>query len=305
MVGSIAGVLILLTAAISDELAGLEAIIGDQKAAVSAARRFDLQQQNLIAWDRRIARDYFDQGRRDLADTKRQDIRRRVALIDEAWTFVLGHYPRNASATNYYGEYLYDFAGKQEEAVRQWTVAINLNSELAPAHNNLGVHFSHSGKLRKGLDHLHRAREFDPSNSDYLFNLAQIYLTYFPDVSRFRGLSLRRVYRDAMRYSKDAARYAPNDYDLLSDYAVNFYAAENFDLEADWLEAAKAWEVARAKASSDTQRFYTWLNEARAWGFAEDWKRAVERVDEALKLRPDSESAQALLDRARNELAGP
>ena len=107
-----------------------------------------------------------------------------------------------------------------------------------------------------------------------------------------------------MRKSKGAARYAPNDYDLLTDYAVNFYAAENFDLEADWLEAAKAWEAARAKAMTDVQRFYTWLNEARAWGFAEDWKRAAERVDEALKLRPDSESAQALLDRARNELAG-
>ena len=305
MVGSIAGVLILLTAAISDELAGLEAIIGDQKAAVSAARRFDLQQQNLIAWDRAIARDYFDRGRRDLADTKQQDMRRRVALIEEAWTFVLGHYPRNARATNYYGEYLYDFAGKQEEAVRQWIIAINLNSELALAHNNLGIHFSHSGKIRKGLDHLHTARELDSSNSDYLFNLAQIYLTYFPDVSRFRGLSLRKVYRDAMRYSKDAARYAPNDYDLLMDYAVNFYAAENFDLEADWLEAAKAWEAARAKARTEVQRFYTWINEARALGFAEEWKRAAERLDEALKLRPDSESAQALLDRARNELAGP
>ena len=104
MVGAIVGVLIVLTAAISDELSGLEEIIGDQKRAVSAARRFDMQQQDLIAWDRAMARAYFDEGRHDLADTKRQDIRRRVALIDEAWTFVLGHYPRNANAINYYGQ---------------------------------------------------------------------------------------------------------------------------------------------------------------------------------------------------------
>ena len=107
-----------------------------------------------------------------------------------------------------------------------------------------------------------------------------------------------------MRFSKDAARYAPNDYVLLADYAVNFYAAENFDIEADWLEAAKAWEAARAKATSVQQRFYTWLNEARVLGMAGDWRRAGERSGEALKLRPDNESAQALLDRAQGELAG-
>ncbi|MCH7909691.1 MAG: hypothetical protein IIB38_08755 [Candidatus Hydrogenedentes bacterium] len=107
-----------------------------------------------------------------------------------------------------------------------------------------------------------------------------------------------------MRFSKDAARYAPNDYVLLADYAVNFYAAENFDIEADWLEAAKAWETARAKATSVQQRFYTWLNEARVLGMAGDWRRAGERSGEALKLRPDNESAQALLDRAQGELAG-
>lgn len=302
--GAIAGVLIVLAAGISDELSGLEEIIGDQEAAVSAARRFDMRQQDLIAWDRSIARGYFDQGRRDLADTKQQDIERRVALIDEAWTFVMGHYPRNARAMNYYGEYLYDFARKPQEAIRQWSVAISLDSKLAPAHNNLGVHFSHSGKIRKGLEHLHTARDLDPSNSDYLFNLAQIYLTYFPEVARFRGLSLKRVYSDAMGFSKDAARYAPDDYDLLSDYAVNFYAAENFDLEADWVKAGKAWETARAKASTSVQRFYTLLNEARAWDFAGDWKRAAERSAEALKLRPESESAAALLDRAQSEMAG-
>lgn len=302
--GVFVGVLFVLTAAISDELAGLEEMIDDRDAVVTAARRFDIQQQDLMSWDRAIARDFLDQGQRDLADTKRQDIRRRIALINEAWLYVLSYYPQDPRALNYYAEYLYDFAGKQEQAVQRWILAINLNNELAAAHNNLGIHFSHSGKLRKGLEHLHTARDLDSSNPDYLFNLAQIYLTYFPEVSRFRGLSLNKVYRDAMRFSRDAARYAPNDYVLLSDYAVNFYAAENFDIEADWLEAAKAWETARAKATSRQQRFYTWLNEARVLGMAGDWKRAGERSKEALKLRPESESAQALLDRSRDELAG-
>lgn len=305
MVGVLAGVLILLTAGISDELIGLEEMIGDQAAAVSAARRFDSQQQELIAWDRAMARSFIDQGRRDLSDTKQQDIQRRIALINEAWTYVIGYYPRNARAVNYYGEYLYDYAGKPEEAIRQWTVALRLDEKLAPAHNNLGVHFSHSGKIRKGLGHLHSAREIDSTNPDYLFNLAQIYLTYFPDVARIRESSLKKVYRDAMEYSRDSARYAPNDYDLLVDYAVNFYAAENFGVEADWVEAAKAWEVARTQASGEGQRFYTWLNEARAWSFAKEWKRAVEALNEALAIRPASKSAGALLDRARDELAGP
>ncbi|MEA3366315.1 MAG: hypothetical protein U9Q79_11810, partial [Candidatus Hydrogenedentes bacterium] len=106
----------------------------------------------------------------------------------------------------------------------------------------------------------------------------------------------KKVYRRAMKMSKKAAELS-NEYELIEDYAVNFFAAEHFQLEADWGDAARAWQWAREEARTDVEEFYTWLNEARVW--IEDGKEAKARtcLEEALKLRPESEVAANLLSK--------
>ena len=289
--------------AVSDELAHLESLSRNPQQFVDAARRFDLQQQGLIAWDRRLAEGYSRRGQYSLVVAKEADVRRRTALIGEAWRIVLSHYPQNARAVNYYGEYLYDYAGRIDLAVQRWLIAIGLDSELPQPYNNLGIHYFHHGRIEKGLSNLHRALKLDPKNAEVHFNLAQMYLIYFPQLEEILRTSRPRIFRDAMTYSRNATRYAPDDYEILEDYAVNFYAAENFGVEADWSEATRAWKNARSHARNERELYYTWLNEGRIWIRLEEWSKAADSLEEAIQLLPESEAGRELLDQVRDEMS--
>jgi hypothetical protein len=82
---------------------------------------------------------------------------------------------------------------------------------------------------------------------------------------------------------------------------VNFFAAENYGVDADWKEAAAAWAAARKHARNDTEEFYTWLNEARVWIENNDDDRAEPCLESALALMPDSTIALQLLEKVRKE----
>ena len=103
-------VLLVVSGAVSAQLQGdlehLEKLSGQPEALVDGARRFDLQQKALIQWDLELIEEYSQEGKADLAATKRDDIRRRVMLMRQAWEYVTAHYPQNARAQNYYGEFL-------------------------------------------------------------------------------------------------------------------------------------------------------------------------------------------------------
>lgn len=288
---------------LSDELARLSALTGDEKQLVDAARRFHLQQEALIEWDLALADQYLEEGKSDLAQTKREDLRHRIALMGEAWQFVLSHHPNSARANNYFGEYLYDHRNDIVGGVRSWTLAVSLDEDLSAGHNNLGIHYFHVGDYDQGLRHLGRALELEPKNPDYLYNLAQMYLIHFPQIQARYDMSLGKIYKEAMRLSGEAARFAPEDFDVLQDYAVNFYAAENFGVEADWKEAAMAWKQARTKARTKMDIFYTLLNEGRAWIRAEQWEKAVKRLEEALEKRPESAVVKGLLEKTKAKVS--
>lgn len=286
-------------AQLPDELAHLAALAEDQDELVSAARRFDRQQQELIGWDRSLVQKFIDQGKPDLVATQQAATRKRVDLLRTAWVYVTDRYPNNARALNYYGEFMYDYDNDQAKALQNWHMAVKLDDELAAAHNNLGIHFFHVGGYRNGLDHLQRALELEDDNPDFLFNMSQMYLLFFPQLGRMLDLSKEKIYKEAMRMSKRATRFAPDDYDILLDYATNFYAAENFAIESDWEEAALAWQRARSKARTETETFFTFLNEGRTWLRSNKKGNAVKPLEEAAALRPESRVAKKLLKEAR------
>jgi len=282
-----------------DELSGLEAVSQDQGALIDAARRLDLQQKSLIEWDRQLIDEHRKAGRRDLASTKEVGIGRRIDLIRQTWEYVTNLYPNNARAVNYFGEYYYDLGREENKGLQHWRVAMQLDNKLAPPHNNLGIHYFHTGDIVMGLEHLQKALELDEENPDYLYNLSQMYLNYFPDIGKQLGMSKEKLYKEAMEMSKDAAEFAPDEYDFLMDYAVNFYAAENFDIEPDWEEAARAWQRARPHAPTEIELFYTFLNEGRVWLRSDKAENAVKPLEEAVALQPKSDVAAQLLRKAR------
>ena len=208
----------------------------------------------------------------------------------------LRNYAEDARVRNFRGNILYDNFGKQVEGVKEWHTAISLDSKYSHPYNNLGMHYFHVGRYPLGFQNMDKALELEPKNPDFLFNMAQNYLIFSPEVEKHRGWPKKKVYKEAMKLSSRAVKEDPEDYQLLEDYAVNYLAAENFGIKADWKDAAKAWQAAREYAPSPVKVFYTWLNEGRMWKRAGRDKDALRCFEEAQKIIPNNEVVQRLID---------
>lgn len=281
------------------ELQPLTPFLGDEARLVDDIRAFDKLQTGLAKADEEAAARLPT----DEAKSKREEARKRIGLVRQAYDLGLSHYASNARLHNYYGELLYDWCKEIGAALKEWNTALALDPKLSGAHNNLGLHFFHTGDYRMGLPHMDEALRLDPKNADYLYNMAQLYLVHWPQIQKLRGWRAKRVYREAMNCSRKAAQLRPNDYDLVVDYAVNFFAGQRFAVEVNWEKAAKAWQTARTQTRNDVELFYTWLNEARVWIAAKQNKNAEMCLKAALTIRPESEVAKELLEKVRMEQA--
>jgi len=286
-------------AALPQELAFLEPLAGDQKALVEAIRAYDKREAALA----RIELAWAKKAGPDAAREKKLQAEQRFALIRQAYEYGIAQYKNNAMLHNYYGEVLYDAFGEQDGALKEWQMATVLDPQFSSPFNNLAIHYCHFGEYRLGLQYYDQAIALSPDNPDYLFNLAQMYLVNFPNVEEIRNWPRERVFQEAIALSKKAAALSPNDFDLAQDYAVNFFAADNFGVEPDWNAAAKAWQQARTITSAPDKIFYTWLNEGRVWYRAGNKSKAVNCFEKALALRPQDEVAQKLLEQAQQMIA--
>jgi tetratricopeptide (TPR) repeat protein len=275
-----------------DELSHLNALASQEKELVEAARAYD-KAQSLLA-DAELQEEKQLTG--DAARAKHSLARARFKRIRTAYEFVLGRYPGDVRAKTYYGELLYDRFGEFGPAVKHWEEAVILEPRLSLPYNDLGIHYCHNGEYVKGLQFYDKALELDPDNPDYLFNIVQTYLNNYPDVQQVRQWKKKKVYHEAMKLSEKAARLLPNDFDLARDYATNFFAAQNFGVNAHWKDAAEAWQRARGIARNDAERFNAWLNEGRVWLQDGDKAKARACLDEALKLQPESPVAKQLIE---------
>ncbi|MDQ1257264.1 MAG: Tetratricopeptide repeat protein [Candidatus Hydrogenedentes bacterium] len=285
------------------ELSNLPALTANEEELVAAVRRFDTLQSALADWDLDMAKSLDENGDKDLAQMKADQARQRFALIRQAYEYGLKYYRGNPKLTNFYGELLYDRFGEFDYALRMWSLATVMAPDYGPPYNNLAIHSCHCGQYDRGLQLFGTALQLEPENPDYLFNLAQTYLVHGPQIREIKGWDDLALYNEAMRLSQRAVKFAPDDYDILEDYAVNFYAAENFGVQADWKRAAQAWQAARPYAPNDTERFFTWLNEGRCWIRAGDMVAAARCFDESLKICPDSDIAKQLLAEAQGGAA--
>ena len=275
----------------------------DPDALIDAARRLQNQQLELIRWDATQVQRHVMNKERGLADTKQEQIEQRIETIGTVWEYVLARYPNDARALNYYGEYFYDIVGEEMSAVKYWKRASVLDEQYGLADNNLGIYYFHIGNYPTGHGYLSKALGVDQKNPDYLFNMAQMYLTHFPDLARILEKKPKKLYREAMSFSRKAMQNAPDDFDLAQDYAVNFYAAENLGVEPDWKHAASAWAHSKTLARNDDELYFTTLNEARCLIRAGRGEQAVPLLEEVLTRTPDSEVVQDLMAQARGGAA--
>lgn len=225
-----------------------------------------------------------------------------VARLNALTELGLQTFEHNARVHNFNGTVNYDVRGKELEGVKEWHTAVSLDSKYSDPYNNLGMHYFHAGNYPLGFQNMDRALELEPKNPDYCFNMAQNYLIYRPQTEEHRGWDAKQVYKEAMKLSKKAAKLAPDDFEILQDYAVNFLAAENFGEEPDWKGAVKAWQAARKYAPEKVNVYFTWLNEGRAWRALNNMEEARRCFETALHHIPeniDKGVTQRLLNEVR------
>ena len=281
--------------ALPEELSSLSQLWGDEEKLIQGVRQFDLIQQALADWDKKLATEHRMAGDVELAQEKRAQAKHRLDVIRTAYEEVLKRYPKDGRARVYLGELYYDRFGDTARGVNLWEEALSLDPKLHEAMNDLAIHYSHVGEVDKSLECFDRALKLAPDNADYLFNVTQIYLIHWPDVQKHYGWTKEQTYRKAMVYSQHAAELRPDDYPLLADYALNFFRGEQMGIPVTWGDAAAAWQKAREYVRNKDELFYTWLNEGRVWIRAGQKPKAVACIQEALKLFPDSKVAQNLL----------
>lgn len=278
------------------ELDHLNKLPQDEQALVEGVRNYARLLVALAEWDEDIAQELAMNGELDQARERLALSKQRIELAGKAYLILVRRFPKNARALNYYGEHLYDHEGDIAGAIRYWKQAVAEDPKLALPYNNLGIHYTHVGELELGLKNYQKAIELDSENPDFKFNLAQTYLINSPQVAKIMKWKEAKVFKEGMKLSKAAAQLKPNDFELQQDYATNFYAAERFDVEPDWKEAALAWQRARAAAKDNGQLFFTWLNEARVHIRNHEGEKAERCLHEALKIDPNNAVAKKLLE---------
>ncbi len=219
-----------------------------------------------------------------------------LSAIQAAYEEALLRFPDSAVLHNFYAEFLYDFQGKTDDAQKHWRQAVALNPRLGRALNNLGMLYCHVGQYGQGLEYLWQSLKEEPDNPDFLFNTVQVYLIHPESVMSTRKITQRKIYEEAMAMSERAVKNAPRAFDILQDYALNFYLAEKFDAKPDWKKAAKAWQEARKQAKTKDELFNTWLNEGRVHIRQHKTSAARTCLEEARALRPESAVLKALFE---------
>ncbi len=102
-------------------------------------------------------------------------------------------------------------SGRTPEAIAQYSMALEVDSDNAMAHNNLGVALFNEGRIDEAATHFDRAFEIEPDDAMVHANLG--------DVARVRG----RL-DDALSHYRQSLRFAPN-------HAMNHYWIGTIELE--------------------------------------------------------------------------
>ena len=289
-------------APLPEALIPYETMLSDIDQILPAVREFERTQLESLETYRQKINEAASRNDTEAQEEIIQEALGQLNLVRTLYDAALAHHPNSALLHNYYGEFLDDSLGETAAAIRHWTLASTYDKNLSRPYNNLGIYYFHSGQYELGLTNLDKAIKLEKDNPDYLFNLVQMYMIHTPQIEKIRGWNQKKLYREAMKHSKRAAELAPDDFELQRDYAMNFFAAERFEVKPKWRDTAKAWQMARKAAPQKEDEFMTWLNEGRVWLRDNKYKEAITCLESALEINPDSNAAKALLEEAKENL---
>ena len=225
-----------------------------------------------------------------------EEAQRHIDLVQQAYEMGLNVFSNSAVLHNFYGEFVYDFLGNPHEAATHWKQALQLDNSCARAHCNFGMYALHNGMYATGFESLETALRLEPDNPNFLYNMVQVYFAHSLYLMQSHHYTREKIYKDAMEMSKRAARFLPEDFQVLRDYALNFFLGEEYGVKVKWKDAVQAWQDARSRARTKAEIFNTWLNEARVHKQNGDSKKSIECLNKAQAIWPESPVVKQLIE---------
>ena len=188
--------------------------------------------------------------------TERWNAERRRLEAD--YKHFLNDHPQHTRAMVAYGGLLYD-QGRQEEGIRWWKKAIEVDPREAYAYNDLANHYGHNGHAAEALRYYAKAIELVPTEPIFRFNWATTCQLFRNESHAVYGWNTDQVFQHSLEQFRSARNLAPQDFDLSSTYAETFYQMP----KPDWQEAYRAWQFCLNQSLDDRQRGFVCAHLAR------------------------------------------
>jgi tetratricopeptide (TPR) repeat protein len=197
--------------------------------------------------------------------------------------------------------------GKQDEAIKEYQLAIQSDPKLAAAHNNLGSTYYAAGRFEEAAAAFRRACELDPGYGQAFFNLAlaHIKLGREKEANETLDAALRAYHSEGEAHLK-AGRLKEAEEAFRGMLQIDpEYAPALMRLGLVYNAAGRYEEAARnIRRVAEREPGNAWAHEtlAEALYGEQKYEEAAASAERALKLSPDSPGAHYLAGLARASL---
>ena len=164
----------------------------------------------------------------------------------------------------------YAMLDKNEEALEHYRKALDESPRLVQAHNNIGMLLNQSGRFDEAGEHFKKAIKIDGLFAPAYYGLGVALQSMGDNVNA------------AFAYQK-ALTFNPESYPAWINLGLVCHSIENYEV------AINCYKEAIGISDTDAEAFY---NLGLAYMGAGDLKQAASAFSDALKIRPDHESAQ-------------
>jgi len=178
--------------------------------------------------------------------------------LERDYQHFLHDHPRHARAMVAYGDLLYD-EEDQDEAVRWWEKAIQVDPREPYAYNELANVYGHDGRAAKALEYYQTAIELAPTEPVFRFNWATTCQLFRNESRAVYGWNVDEIFQHCMEQFRAARDLAPQDFAMSSTYAETFYQLPR----PDWPAAYEAWQFCLRQPLDDQQRAFVYSHLAR------------------------------------------
>jgi protein O-mannosyl-transferase len=168
--------------------------------------------------------------------------------------------------------------GESKEAIEHFRQALQINPNLASAHNNLGLALAAQGQMQAAVEHYREALRINPDHANAHYNLAL-------------ALAGRGQMAQAVQQYREVLRIDPSDAEAYNKLAVVLATEGQLDESIKYFH--KALELTNSAATQSEAHFYLGIASAKQGRL----DQAGKHFEEALKLKPDFVDAQYNLGR--------